>query len=70
VLELISAPANSGPATGRGLDHIRVAVKDFNAESVRRVLRERGIPAQDGTAPGSVRIADPDGMPIELAAAN
>ena len=70
VLELISAPANSSPATGRGLDHIRIAVKDFNADSARRVLRERGIAVQDGAAPGSVRIADPDGMPIELAAAN
>jgi catechol 2,3-dioxygenase-like lactoylglutathione lyase family enzyme len=69
-LELISAAASSGPAAGRGLDHIRVAVKDFNAESVRRVLRERGIATLEGTAPGSVRIADPDGMPIELAAAN
>jgi catechol 2,3-dioxygenase-like lactoylglutathione lyase family enzyme len=68
VLELISAPANSSPATGRGLDHIRIAVKDFNADSVRRVLRERGIAAQDEGAPGSVRIADPDGMWIELAA--
>src|SRR5229473_948573 len=43
VLELISAPASSGPAAGRGLDHIRFAVKDFNADSIRRVLRERGI---------------------------
>jgi hypothetical protein len=51
------------------LDYIRFAVKDFNAESIRRVLRERGIPTQDAAAPGSVRIADPDGMPIELAAA-
>jgi catechol 2,3-dioxygenase-like lactoylglutathione lyase family enzyme len=69
VIELISASASSGPAAGRGLDYIRFAVKDFNAESIRRVLRERGIPMQDGAAPGSVRIADPDGMPIELAAA-
>jgi catechol 2,3-dioxygenase-like lactoylglutathione lyase family enzyme len=69
VIELISAPASSGPAAGRGLDYIRFAVKDFNAESIRRVLRERGIPMQEGVAPGSVRIADPDGMPIELAAA-
>jgi catechol 2,3-dioxygenase-like lactoylglutathione lyase family enzyme len=70
VIELISASASSGPAAGRGLDYIRFAVKDFNAESIRRVLRERGIPMQDGAAPGSVRIADPDGMPIELAATN
>jgi catechol 2,3-dioxygenase-like lactoylglutathione lyase family enzyme len=67
VLELISAPANSGPAS-RGLDHIRVAVKDFSVETATRVLRERGIKMDDGPAPGSVRISDPDGLPIELAA--
>jgi catechol 2,3-dioxygenase-like lactoylglutathione lyase family enzyme len=64
-LELISAPAGSG----RGLDHIRIAIKDSNAESIRRVLRERGIAAENGATPGSVRVADPDGIPIELAAA-
>src|SRR5260370_161204 len=32
VLELISVPANSGPAK-RGLDYIRVAVKDFSVEA-------------------------------------
>jgi catechol-2,3-dioxygenase len=41
VLELISAPANAGPAT-RELDYIRVAVKDFSVETATRVLRERG----------------------------
>jgi catechol 2,3-dioxygenase-like lactoylglutathione lyase family enzyme len=68
-LELVSASANSGPAAGRGLDHIRIAIKDMNAESIRRVLRERGIAMEDGATPGSVRIADPDGIRIELAAA-
>jgi len=69
VLELISAPANSGPA-GRGLDHIRIAIKDFTVETAARILRERGIKTEDGAAPGSVRIADPDGLPIVLAAAS
>jgi catechol 2,3-dioxygenase-like lactoylglutathione lyase family enzyme len=59
VIELISAP-------GRGLDHIRVAVKDFTVETATRVLRERGIEAS--AAPGAVRITDPDGMRVELAA--
>ncbi len=54
VLELISVPANSGPAK-RELDYIRVAVKDL-------------IKADDGAAPGSLRISDPDGLTIELAA--
>ena len=67
VLELISAPANSGPAS-RGLDYIRVAVKDFSVEAATRILRERGIKIADGLAPGSLRISDPDGLPIELAA--
>jgi catechol 2,3-dioxygenase-like lactoylglutathione lyase family enzyme len=66
VVELVSAPANSGP-TGRGLDYIRVAVKDFSVETATRVLRERGINV-DGLAPGPLRIFDPDGLPIELAA--
>jgi catechol 2,3-dioxygenase-like lactoylglutathione lyase family enzyme len=66
VLELISAPANSGSA-GRSLDHIRIAVKDFSVETATRVLRERGINI-DGTAAQSVRISDPDGLSIELAA--
>ena len=69
VLELISASANSGPAAGRGLNHIQIAVKDFTVESATRVLRERGIKMDDKAAPGSVRITDPDGIPIELAAA-
>jgi catechol 2,3-dioxygenase-like lactoylglutathione lyase family enzyme len=67
VLELVSVPANSGPAR-RGLDHIRIAVKDFTVEAAARVVRERGIKMDDRAAPGTVRIADPDGMTIELAA--
>ena len=67
VLELISAPANAGPAT-RGLDYIRVAVKDFSVETANRILREHGMKTDDGAAPGSLRISDPDGLPIELAA--
>jgi hypothetical protein len=67
VLELNSASANAGPAP-RGLDYIRVAVKDFSAETATRILRERGIKLDDGAAPGSLRISDPDGLPIELAA--
>jgi len=60
VVELVAAP-------GRGLDHIRIAIKDFTMESATRVLRERGIEAS--VAAGAVRIADPDGMRVELAAA-
>jgi catechol 2,3-dioxygenase-like lactoylglutathione lyase family enzyme len=66
VLELVSVPAGSGV----GIDHIRVAVKDFNAETVRRMLRERAIDLSDGAAPGLVRISDPDGIGIEIAAAS
>ncbi|SRR5579871_83260 len=67
VLELVSTPANSG-ATIRGLDHVRIAVKDFSVEGATRVLRERGIKIADGASPGTVGIADPDGLVIELAA--
>jgi catechol 2,3-dioxygenase-like lactoylglutathione lyase family enzyme len=70
VLEVVAPAANSGAAAGRGLDHIRIAVKDFNAATAMRVLRERGIAADDKAVPGSVRISDPDGLPIELAAAS
>lgn len=66
VLELISAPANSGAAK-RELDYIRIAVKDFSIEATARILRERGIKIDDQT-PGSLRISDPDGLTIELAA--
>ena len=66
VLELNSAPANS--ASTLAMNYIRIAIKDFNAETVGRVLRERGIEA--GSAGGTVRISDPDGMRIELAAAS
>jgi hypothetical protein len=52
---------------GRGLDHIRVAVKDFTIEAATRVLRERGIATT--AAPGAVSITDPDGLRIELSAA-
>ena len=60
VVELVAAP-------GRGLDHIRIAIKDFTVESATRVLRERSIEAS--VAAGAVRITDPDGMRVELAAA-
>jgi len=60
IVELVAAP-------GRGLDHIRIAVKDFTVETATRVLRERGIEAS--TAAGTVRVTDPDGMRVELAAA-
>src|SRR6516162_918456 len=66
VVELISDGAAGRDSKAHGLDHIRVAVKD-SAESIRRALREHGITIADGTAPGSVRIADPDGIGIELA---
>jgi catechol 2,3-dioxygenase-like lactoylglutathione lyase family enzyme len=64
VLELVTGGASSA----QGLDHIRVTVKEA-PESVRRVLRERGIATTDGSAAGSVRIADPDGIPIEIVSA-
>jgi catechol-2,3-dioxygenase len=70
VLELISVPANSTPSTRLGMDHLRIAIKDFNAETVGRVLRERGIAFGAAPTAGVVRIADPDGIGIELAAAN
>ncbi len=68
IVELISAGPAPGAAAPRGIDHIRVSVKD-SAETIRRTLRERGIAMADGSAPGSVRIADPDGIAIELAPA-
>jgi catechol 2,3-dioxygenase-like lactoylglutathione lyase family enzyme len=61
-LELISAPTNSSP----GIDYIRIGLKDFNSEAVKRILGERGIAMSD--RPGLVRIVDPDGIGIELAA--
>ena len=60
VVQLVAAP-------GRGLDHIRIAIKDFTVEAATRVLRERGIAAS--AAARTVRITDPDGMRVELAAA-
>jgi len=60
VVQLVAAP-------GRGLDHIRIAIKDFSVETATRVLRERGIEAT--AAAGAVRIIDPDGMRVELASA-
>jgi catechol 2,3-dioxygenase-like lactoylglutathione lyase family enzyme len=68
VLELIAAPANSAPAGHLGMDHLRIAIKDFNADTVGRALRERGI--ETSAADGVVRLADPDGIRIELAAAS
>ena len=61
-LELIPASGNAGP----GIDYIRVAIKDFNPATVKRVLGERGIDMNE--KPGLVRITDPDGIGIELAA--
>jgi catechol 2,3-dioxygenase-like lactoylglutathione lyase family enzyme len=67
VLELIAVPANAGAAIRR-LDYIRVAVKDFSLETATHVLRERGIKAGAGAAAESLRISDPDGLSIEIAA--
>ena len=61
-LELIPASGNAGP----GIDYIRVAIKDFNPATVKRVLGERGIEMNE--KPGLVRITDPDGIGIEIAA--
>ena len=62
-----SVAANSAPAARLGMDRIRIAIKDFNAATVAQILRERGI--EITPAPGAVRIVDPDGIGIELAAA-
>jgi catechol 2,3-dioxygenase-like lactoylglutathione lyase family enzyme len=69
VLELASVSGVSDLPGGLGMDHIRIAVNDFNADRVGRVLRDRGIEMATA-APGVVRIADPDGIRIELAAGN
>jgi catechol 2,3-dioxygenase-like lactoylglutathione lyase family enzyme len=61
VLTLIAAP--SGPA----LNHIRIAVKDFTINETTRVLRGRKIDPE-AVSGSSVRVADPDGIPIEIAA--
>jgi hypothetical protein len=50
-----------------GLDHIRIAVKDYTIDNAARILHERGIEMSAAPA-GTVRIADPDGLRIELAA--
>ena len=68
VLEVIPVAANSAAPTRLGMDRITVAIKDFNAATVAQVLRERGI--ESSAAPGAVRIVDPDGIGIELAAAS
>jgi catechol 2,3-dioxygenase-like lactoylglutathione lyase family enzyme len=67
MLQVVSVPPTSVSAARPGIDHLRIAIKDFNVEAVTRVLRERGIEA--AAASGVVRIADPDGIRIELAAA-
>jgi catechol 2,3-dioxygenase-like lactoylglutathione lyase family enzyme len=65
ILELVPPPPAS--PSSAGLDHIRIAVKDFTIDTATRILRERGI--EMSAASGAVHIADPDGMRIELAAA-
>jgi catechol 2,3-dioxygenase-like lactoylglutathione lyase family enzyme len=67
ILELVSASPDSS-SSRRGMDYLRIAVRNFNAEAVGRVLRERGIAST--AVPGALRISDPDGIRIELAAAS
>src|SRR5215467_10764845 len=43
-----------------------IAVKDFNAETLGRALRERGIAINGSVGAGLVRITDPGGIGIEL----
>jgi catechol 2,3-dioxygenase-like lactoylglutathione lyase family enzyme len=66
VLELFSPP--EALPLDAGLDHIRIAVKDYTIDNAARILREHGIEMSAAPA-GAVRIADPDGLRIELAAA-
>jgi catechol 2,3-dioxygenase-like lactoylglutathione lyase family enzyme len=67
-LELISTSANSSSANSSpGIDRMRIAIKDFNAETVGRALRERGI-AIAGSGADHVRVTGPDGIGIELTA--
>jgi catechol 2,3-dioxygenase-like lactoylglutathione lyase family enzyme len=66
VLELFSPP--EALPLDAGLDHIRIAVKDYAIDTAAHLLRERGIEIIAAPA-GAVRIADPDGVRIELAAA-
>jgi hypothetical protein len=61
-LDLISTARNSSP----GFDYIRIVIKDFNAETIKRALRERGIAMNE--EPGLLRITDPDGIGVELTA--
>jgi hypothetical protein len=61
-LPRVSGSTNSSP----GIDYIRISIKEFNAEVVRRVLGEPGIAMSDRS--GLVRITDPEGIGIELAA--
>jgi hypothetical protein len=60
---------------GLGAGYISVAVKDFTVENAHRrerapSRRDRGIPTDDRAMPRTVRIADPDRIPIGLSAAN
>jgi catechol 2,3-dioxygenase-like lactoylglutathione lyase family enzyme len=66
VLELFSPP--EALPLDVGLDHIRIAVKDYTIDHAARILGERGIEISAAPA-GAARIADPDGLRIELAAA-
>ena len=66
VLELFSPP--EALPLDAGLDHIRIAVKEYAIDHAARILRERGVEMSAALA-GAVRIADPDGLRIELAAA-
>jgi catechol 2,3-dioxygenase-like lactoylglutathione lyase family enzyme len=61
VLTLIAAPS------GRALNHIRIAVRDFTVDETIRVLRGRKIDPE-AVSTSSVRVADPDGIPIEIVA--
>jgi hypothetical protein len=61
VLTLIAAPS------GRVLNNIRIAVKDFTIDETMRVLRGRKIDPE-AVSTSSVRVADPDGIPIEIVA--
>jgi catechol 2,3-dioxygenase-like lactoylglutathione lyase family enzyme len=68
VIEVVFVAATSTSAARVKLDYLRIAIKDFDGETVARVLRERGI--EFGASPSGIRIADPDGIRIELAAAS
>jgi hypothetical protein len=54
------------PGNTASVDHIDFGIANFNADSVRAELRERGLKSDSTSSKESFKFYDPDGFQIQV----